>query len=56
MRFFYPMQAGFWIPQLAANNQPEPLTEIPWLSAWGNPSPPAADRPQRHARACGLRH
>ncbi len=42
MRFFYPMQAGFWIPQLPANNQPEPLTELPWLSAWGSPSPVAA--------------
>jgi hypothetical protein len=38
-RFFYPMQYGFWIPQLPANAQPEPLTEIPWLSAWGHQNP-----------------
>lgn len=33
MHFFYPMQVGFWIPQLAANKQPSALTELPWLSS-----------------------
>ncbi len=33
MRFFYPLQNGFWIPQLPPDQQPELLTEIPWLSA-----------------------
>jgi hypothetical protein len=42
MRFFYPMQLGFWIPQLSAGNQPPPLTEVPWLSAWGDTDPAVA--------------
>ena len=33
MRFFYPMQIGFWIPQLG-NQQLPPTTEVPWLSAF----------------------
>lgn len=33
MHFFYPMQIGFWIPQLDASKQPAPTTEVPWLSA-----------------------
>jgi len=39
MRFFYPMQLGFWIPQLLANDQPAPLTEVPWLSGLGETDP-----------------
>ena len=42
MRFFYPMQLGFWIPQLSAGDQPAPLTEVPWLSALGQANPPAS--------------
>jgi hypothetical protein len=42
MRFFYPMQLGFWIPQLSADSQPAPLTEVPWLSALDQPEPTPA--------------
>ncbi len=37
LRFFYPMQSGFWIPQLPADQQLPPLTEVPWLSAFEEP-------------------
>ncbi len=30
MRFYYPMQNGFWFPSLST--QPAPTTEVPWLS------------------------
>lgn len=42
MRFFYPMQLGFWIPQVGADSQPPPLTEVPWLSALEETDPSGA--------------
>jgi len=39
MRFFYPLQKGFWFPQMDASEQPRTLTEIPWLSALGQNNP-----------------